>query len=110
MVWSFPDLDRIRDMDKHSVTVKSALNIVRRILASSKVGLLGDVEVFGTLVLAQCYQNGVEVTIRVRLQPELAIDISGSTKGDATVLEALLESAEATVDLVRSSFDLLQVA
>jgi hypothetical protein len=96
-------------MDKHSVTMKTALNIVRRILTNSRIGVLGEVEVFGTLVLAQCYKNGVEVTIRVRLQPELSIDISGSTQGDARVLEVLLESAEMTADVLRSSFDLLQV-
>ena len=97
-------------MDKHSVTLKSATRIVERILKTSKIGALGHVEAFGAMVLAEYCRHGVQVTIQVALHPELSIDINGATTSHPEALEALLESAENTAHLVRSSFDVLKVA
>lgn len=100
----------VHSMDKHRVTMKTALNIVTKILSKSRVGLLGTVKTFGGLVVAQCDHNGAKVTIQVSFQSGLTIDVSGASRGDMTILEGLLESTENAAGALHSTFDLFQVA
>lgn len=95
-------------MEKHSVTVATALTIVTKILAGS-LGRHGSVTTLGCMVVAEYRDGNAQVTTQVTFQPEPAFDISGSAASDSIALESLLERAENTKELIMSTFELIQV-
>jgi hypothetical protein len=97
-------------MDKHSVSSKTGLEIVAKILGRTKFATLGRVGMLGQLVVASYDKNDTSVTMQVSLQPELVIEVFGNAGSDPAGAGFLFEEADNASEVLRNTFEVLQVA
>lgn len=97
-------------MDKHSISPKTGLEIVAKIVGRTKFARLGRIEVLGGLVVAAYDKGDTSIVMQVSLQPELVIEVAGNAGSDPATAMFLFEEAENASLILRSTFEVLQVA
>jgi hypothetical protein len=96
--------------NSHTVSTRSAVGIASKIVKRSKFGLVGEVSVWGEAIVARYRHGKTEVVMQVTFQPEITIEVTGSTQTSGKTLELMLQEAENVKKELSQTFTILKVA
>jgi hypothetical protein len=95
---------------QHTISLRSAADIAGKVISRSKFGTVGLVAVWGGMVAASYRHGKTLVEVQVSFQPELTVDVTGSTQDNSKALGYMLLEAEEVRKQLTAVFQILKVA